>query len=301
MPDDQEISGIYPMLYGLFDAGGAVDRTAMVKQVEAVVLSGAHGLAILGLATEVGKLDTSERRAVLDCVAQAVNGRLPFAVTIAEPSVAGQVAFGRAAADVGAQWLVLQPPPGGGATEGDLLRFFGAVADGVSLPVAIQNAPDYLGVGLSNQGLATLRRQHGNLSLLKAEGPATYLRQLIEDTDGAFRIFNGRAGIELTESLRAGCVGLIPGAETADAQAAIYDLMVAGDEAEAERRFRELLPLLLFLMESIRHLVCYGKRLAAWRMDLGEIHDRAPAGTPSTYGLDLLERLSADLGDMRTG
>jgi 4-hydroxy-tetrahydrodipicolinate synthase len=237
----------------------------------------------------------------LDCVAQAVDGRLPFAVTIAEPSVAGQIAVGRAAAEAGAQWLILQPPPGGGATEGDLLRFFGAVADGVSLPVAIQNAPDFLGVGLSNKGLATLRRQHDNLSLLKAEGPATYLRQLIEDTDGAFRVFNGRAGIELTESLRAGCVGLIPGAETADAQAAIYDLMVAGDEGEAERRFRELLPLLLFLMESIRHLVCYGKRLAARRMGLGEVHDRAPAAAPSAYGLELLERLSGDLGPMPTG
>jgi len=113
-------------------------------------------------------------------------------------------------------------------------------------------------------------------------------------------VFNGRAGIELTESLRAGCVGLIPGAETADVQAAIYDLVLAGDDAEAERRFRALLPLLLFLMESIRHLVCYGKRLAARRMDLGPIHDRAPAAAPSAYGLDLLERLAADLGPMRS-
>lgn len=287
------------MLYGLFAADGALDRVAMRKQVEAVVSSGAHGLAILGLATEVGKLDTGERRDLLDCVAEAVDGRLPFAVTIAEPSVAGQITFGRAAAVAGAQWLILQPPPGG-ASEADLLRFFGAVADGVSLPVAIQNAPDYLGVGLSNQGLATLRRSHGNLSLLKAEGSPTTLRQLIEETDGAYQVFNGRAGIELTESLRAGCVGLIPGAETADVQAAIYDLVLAGDDAEAERRFRALLPLLLFLMESIRHLVCYGKRLAARRMDLGPIHDRAPAAAPSAYGLDLLERLAADLGPMRS-
>lgn len=286
------------MLYGLFDADGALDRAAMAQQVEAVVRSGAHGLAILGLATEVGKLDTFERRALLDCVAEAVGGRLPFAVTIAEPSIAGQIAFGRAAADVGAQWLVLQPPPGGGVGEADLLRFFGAVADGVSLPVAIQNAPDYLGVGLSNHGLATLNRQHGNVSLLKAEGSATTLHQLIADTEGVFRVFNGRAGIELSDSLRAGCVGLIPGAETADAQAAIYDLIVAGDDEEAERRFRALLPLLLFLMESIRHLVCYGKRLAARRMDLGPIHDRAPAAVPSAYGLELLERLAADLGPM---
>ena len=59
MPDDRDIAGIYPMLYGLFDADGALDRVAMAKQVESVVRSGAHGLAILGLATEVGKLVAS--------------------------------------------------------------------------------------------------------------------------------------------------------------------------------------------------------------------------------------------------
>jgi len=293
-----EISGIYPMLYGLFDTRGALDQVAMAKQVEAMVRSGAHGVAALGLASEVNKLDTGERRGFLECVAEVLDGRLPLAVTIAEPSVEGQVAFGQAAAACGAQWLVLQPPPVSGLEEGDLVRFFGAVAHGVTLPVAIQNAPQFLGTGLSNRALATLRRNHPNVALLKAEGPPTYLERLIDETEGAFRVFNGRAGMELTESLRVGCAGLIPGAETVDIQAAIFDLMRAGDEAEAERRFQTLLPLLVFLMESIPHLLCYGKRLAARRMALGVVCDRAPAQAPTEYGLDLLDRLSATLGSM---
>ena len=32
----------------------------------------------------------------------------------------------------------------------------------------------------------------------------------VEDTDGAFRVFNGRGGMEITDNLRAGCVGMIP-------------------------------------------------------------------------------------------
>ena len=75
---------------------------------------------------------------------------------------------------------------------------------------------------------------------------------------------------------------------------------MASEEHGGMRKIRIWLPLLLFLMESIRHLVCYGKRLAARRMDLGPIHDRAPAAAPSAYGLDLLERLAADLGPMRS-
>ncbi len=295
MSEVDDIAGIYPMLYAFFDADGGLDRAAIAAQVEAAVASGADGVAVLGLATEVNKLDSGERRTLLDWAAEALAGRLPLAVTIAEPHVTGQVAFARAAAANGARWVILQPPPVRGAAEAELVRFFGAVADRVSLPVAIQNAPGYIGVGLTNTAMATLNRNHPNVALLKAEGPAVYLRQLIEDTAGVFRVFNGRAGLELTDSFRAGCVGLIPGLESVDAQVAIYQLIRAGRAAEADARFRELLPLIAFLMDSIDHLLCYGKRLAARRLGLAEVHDRPPASPPTPFGLELLARLSRDL------
>ncbi len=299
MPEVDDIAGIYPMLYAFFDADGGLDRAAITAEVEAAVAAGAQGVAVLGLATEMNKLDGRERRTLLDWVAETLAGRLPLAVTIAEPHVAGQVAFARAAAANGARWVILQPPPVRGATEAELVRFFGAVADRTELPVAIQNAPGYLGIGLSNDAMATLNRNHPNLALLKAEGPAVYLRQLIEDTGGAFRVFNGRAGLELTDSFRAGCVGLIPGIDMVDAQTAIYRLIAAGRWAEADIRFRELLPLIAFLMDSIDHLLCYGKRLAARRLGLTEVFDRPPAMPPTPFGLELLARLSRELPRLR--
>ena len=71
--------------------------------------------------------------------------------------------------------------------------------------------------------------------------------------------------------------------------------MAAGKTAEAEARFRELLPLISFLMDSIDHLLCYGKRLAARRLGLGEVNDRAPGARPEPYGLEVLRRLAKDL------
>lgn len=283
------------MLYAFFDPTGAFDRPAMTRQVEAVLSSGSHGVAVLGLATEVNKLDTGERRALLDMVAETLDGKLPLAVTVAEPSIEGQIAFARAARDNGAQWIVLQPPPVRQANETELVRFFGAVADRVDLPVAIQNAPAYIGVGLSIPAMATLHRNHPNVALLKAEGPAVYLRRLIEETDGVFRVFNGRAGMELTDSLRAGCVGMIPGVDACDVEAEIYALYQAGETDAADERFRRLLPLLTFLMEDVDTLLCYGKRLTAKRLGIGEVHDRAPAVEPTPFGLSLLDRLALDL------
>ena len=50
--------GVYPILYAFFDADGKPLRDGIVAQVEAAVRHGAHGVAVLGIATETNKLDT---------------------------------------------------------------------------------------------------------------------------------------------------------------------------------------------------------------------------------------------------
>lgn len=295
MPANADFHGIYPILYAFFDAAGRPLEAPLAAQVEAAIRHGAHGVAVLGLATETNKLDVGERRQVMEWTAAALRRRLPLAVTIAEPSVAGQIAFARAAKAAGADWVILQPPPLAGFGEAEYLRFFGAVADGADLPVAIQNAAQFLGVGLSNAGLVALNRNHPNVCLLKGEAPAHVIARLIEDTAGAFRVFNGRGGLELPDNLRAGCVGMIPAPECFDAQVRIHDAMRAGDEAEAERVYREILPLITFMMASLDTFVCYGKRITARRLGIAEVHDRAPCQHPSPFGLAMMERFLATL------
>lgn len=290
--------GIYPILYAFFNADGTLDRAAMGTQVEGCIRAGAHGIAILGLATEVNKLNLPERIQLMEWAAEDIGGRVPYAVTVAEPSVPGQIDFVKRAATAGADWVILQPPPVLGVAEIDYARFFGAVADASPVPVAIQNAPGLIATSLSNATLAAINRNHPNLCMLKAEGPATYVQSLIAETEGRFDVFNGYNGLQLPNSLRAGCAGLIPSPDTVDVQAQIYNLMRSGkpeDEAEAERLHREILPLLLFLMTTVENLCAYGKRLAAQRFGIREVHPRAPSLAPTEFGLQCLTRLSAQL------
>ena len=102
--------GVYPMLYAFFDARGGLDRAAMRAQVDYCVASGAHGIAALGLGTEVSKLSAAERRLVMEWAAEDLRGRLPLAITVFGATPAEQVAFVRAAALRGADWVILQPP-----------------------------------------------------------------------------------------------------------------------------------------------------------------------------------------------
>jgi 4-hydroxy-tetrahydrodipicolinate synthase len=67
------------------------------------------------------------------------------------------------------------------------------------------------------------------------------------------------------------------------------------DEAEAERLYATLAPLIMFLMQSVDQFLCYGKRLTAARLGIAEVHDRAPAQAPTAFGLECLARHAAML------
>ena len=146
-------------------------------------------------------------------------------------------------------------PPVAGLPEIEYVRFLGSVADRVSLPVAVQNAPGYLGVSLSNAGLRELSRQHPNVCLLKGEGPAVVIRRLIEDTQGVFRVLNGRGGLELPDNLRAGCAGIIPAIDCFDALVEVHAAFTRGDERAADAAYARVLPIIVFVMQSLETLL----------------------------------------------
>src|SRR5688572_8580400 len=300
---DHQFHGIYPMIYAFFGPDGRLDRAAMKRQIEACVASGVHGVAILGIVTEFNKLDVNERRQVIEWTAEDLAGRLPLAVTVNEMSIHGQIEIAKLAAEVKADWIILQPPTIRNVPETELVSFFGKVADASTLPVAIQNNPVNLDIVLSANALKTLNRNHGNVTLLKGEGPIDYVRRLIEETDGIFTVFNGRGGMELPSSMRLGCAGLIPAPEVSDVLAKIYDLFGKGDDAsiaEAERLHARLLPLLTYVMASPEHMLCYGKRLYAKRIGVQEVHPRHPCIMPHPFGEAIVERYSATLPALLT-
>lgn len=290
--------GVYPMIYAHFDAKGDIATGPVEAAVKAMIRHGVHGLAVLGLASEVNKLSREARLTLLECVSSANAGQVPLSVTVAENSVAGQVEFARLAKAAGASWLVLQPPPVSHIEESQLLAFFSAAIEKIDMPVGIQNAPQYLGIGLSNAGLRELARRHANFRVAKTEGSAVAIARLVEETEGLFDVFNGRGGYELPDVLRAGAAGVIPGGESFDCFVKVYDAMRRGDEAAAEAAYREVLPLIVFLEESIDHLVTYGKQVLGRRLGV----DPGTAPLPSTvctpFGLAVANRFADALSTL---
>jgi 4-hydroxy-tetrahydrodipicolinate synthase len=293
--------GVYPMVYALFDEKGNLARDPMRRQVQSMLKHKVHGIGVLGLASEVNKLSTAERRQLMEWVAEDIDGKLPLAVTVAETSVGGQIEFVKAAAAVGAKWAILQPPLVKHVPESELVRFFGSVADASPIPIAIQNAPEYLGIGLSHEGIRTLHRAHSNFTIVKLEATAIAIASLLDAVDGGLDVFNGRDGIEMLDSMRAGAVGIIPGGEAFDILARAFDHMALGTRegiAEAERLYAKVLPLLILLMESMDTFLVYGKPVLGHRLGIAEINSRVPSTPPTEFGLRAAKRYADVLGKL---
>lgn len=290
------IEGIWPMLYAFFDEGGALVLPAFDRQIEAARACGAAGVAVLGLGGEVGKLGRSERRAIMSRVV-TVAGDLPVAVTIAEGALPDAVTAAREAQALGAAWLVLQPPRPP-ASAADLVEWFAVLAGAVTCPVAIQNAPEYLGIGLGVTEIVALAGRCPNLAAVKAESSAVQLGELVDALDGRLAVLNGRGGLELTDNFRAGATGMIPAIETVDLQVAIAAAMREGREDEAEELYRRLLPVVTFMMQGVESLVTYGKHIAALRLGLAADCGRAPRLLPTKRGLEWAGRYAAELGPL---
>lgn len=293
-------AGIHAVLYAMFDEGEGIDSGAMARQIEYCVESGCRGIAILGLATEAQKLTPGERIALIEAAAEALNGRLPFCVTLSGNSVGEQVELLRAAERSRADWLIAQPPMAGSYGAEAYLDFFERVAAETNLPFAVQNAPAYLGRSLSAEDVRRLRDRLPNLAAVKSEDSALGVRAIIDAVDGQLAVLGGRGGLELIDSLRLGCAGFVLAPDIAPVAVRICEAWQDGDARKAEGLYARAAPSIMFSMQSLEHLIAYGKRIFAENCGL-PVHDRAPALAPTQAGLDIAARHAAALKAILSG
>lgn len=295
MTDTHFQTGIHPVLYTFFNRDGSVDEGTLRAEIDWTLAQGAHGIVTHGLASEVAKLDLDERRRVLDVALGHVAKRAPVAVTVSEPSVRGQIAFSKRAVEAGADWIIIQPPQVR-VGENVMADFVAAVAETISVPVAVQSNPANMDVYLSNATLLELNRRCPNIKLLKAEGPAISVRELTSNSSMA--VFGGRNGLELVSTLQAGAAGNVPAPEFTRELVDVYELAVSGKPGDLERARRlhsRVLPAIVFVNHNLLTQVGFGKRVLTRRMGLGEVFDRSPAQIPSAFALQELDALLASL------
>ena len=283
------LSGIHCVLFALFDRSERVDRSAMADQIAYVEAQGCRSVNVLGVATEVQKLAFREKLLIIELAARSLSNGSVLSVTVSGNSVAEQAELAAAAVSSGARWLVVQPPAAGSLSGTALLDFHLRMAEGLDLPLGVQVAPQYLGRSLAAADIAALRRGNPNFMLVKGETSAADLGGLVAAAGPGMTVLAGRGGIEMTDCLLAGCNGFVVAPDALPGAIRIYGHWSEGDLDAAEEAYRDELPAFVFTMQSVDHLICYGKRLFGARAGI-EIHDRSPAMAPTDNGRIILDR-----------
>lgn len=283
--------GIYPAVCTPFTADGAVDLDAQRRVVRFALDRGSHGVVAFGLAGEVLKLSTDERRVLTDTILDEVDGAVPVFVGAGAPSVRASIELARHAEHAGASCVVLSAPMGGSVGDGALVEYFVTVASAVSLPVMIQDAPAYLGVGLGPELVRRVGAAAENVRLVKLEAGPVEIGDWLDRLGEEFSVWGGDGGIYLLDCIRTGAVGIIPGCDLVDLLVQVYEAEARGDHELADEAFRRVLPVLLFEMQhSIDHYNACAKHVLVRRGVLAQPALRLPAAAFGEVSRGLLER-----------
>jgi 2-keto-3-deoxy-L-arabinonate dehydratase len=242
-------AGVFPIAPTPFTESGDLDIVGQRRVLDCMVEQGVDGICILANYSEQFLLSDEERDTLLEVCLSHVAGRVPVIVTCSHFSTRIAEQRSRRAAAAGAAMLMLMPPYHGTglrADESSMLQHFSRVAEAVSIPIMIQDAP-LSGVALSVAFLVRLARELPSVRYFKIEVPAAAakLRGLIEAGGSAIEgPFDGEESITLMADLDAGATGTMPSALLPDLIKPVLEHHRAGRRKEAALAYSRILPLI---------------------------------------------------------
>lgn len=291
------LRGTWYILPTPFHADGSLDTDSLGRLVEAAAAWGVDGLTAMGVMGEPGSLTAEERARALRAIADAANGRLPFAVGCSAVSpahvrelIAQARGLGAVAAMVAAPTLLRNT---------DLLPGFYADVASAGLPLIIQDEPAATGVLMPLSTLVACIDQSG-AQVVKLEEPPTppkITRLLATRPD--VHVFGGLGGVSALGEMRRGACGTMTGFAYPEILRAVRLALEAGDTAAAARCFDRYLPLIQFEGQPVVGLAIRKEVLRRrGTLETGRTRGLVPAiDAPTAAELDdLLERLGITPG-----
>jgi 4-hydroxy-tetrahydrodipicolinate synthase len=238
---EKTMRGVYPILVTPYDDRLQVDVPSLRELVEFNLNAGVHGLGV-ALGSEVIALSENERAQVTRIIVDQVRGRVPVVINTGGPVAELAVLYSRIAQENGADALMLRPPTFQPSGPEQVIAYFKAVSDAVSLPIFIQDTPVTPVSGSLALQIAEICE---HVRYIKVEsGPAPYkVAQAVEQAGERLAVFGGMGGTYFIEEMRRGSVGTMPGCCQPAAFVAVWNAFQNGDEHAAREAFyRWILP-----------------------------------------------------------
>jgi 4-hydroxy-tetrahydrodipicolinate synthase len=167
----EPLRGVMPIAPTTFADDESLDLASQRRALDFLVDAGVDGICILANYSEQFALTDRERETLQDLAFEQVAGRTPIIVTTSHYSARICAERSLQAERAGAAMVMIMPPYHGATLrveERGLVRFVETVADAISIPIMIQDAP-MSGTPLPAELLVRLAKEIPNVQYAKVE------------------------------------------------------------------------------------------------------------------------------------
>jgi 4-hydroxy-tetrahydrodipicolinate synthase len=161
--------GSIPALVTPF-SGGRVAEDTLAEFVEWQIAEGSNALVPCGTTGEVPTLSADEHRELIAHTVQIAKGRVPVIAGCGTYSTAASIERTRAAADVGADAVLIVVPYYNKPSQAGLAAHFTAIADESPLPIVVYNVPSRTVADILVDTLAQIARHPKIVAVKDATG-----------------------------------------------------------------------------------------------------------------------------------
>ena len=231
------LRGVLAIAHTPFTDGDEIDAASLKRSVDWSFAVGADGIGT-GMVSETMKLTSDERVSLAQMLVEFIAGRGPVFAAVGAESTKQSLGFAVAAERAGCDAVMAVPPLTAKLSESHLVDHFRALADGIGIPVIVQDASGYVGQAIPIAACVKLLDRYGPEKILfkpEAAPNGPTLSALRDATGGRATMFEGSGGIFLIDSFRRGIAGTMPGMDLLDGVVAIWKALQRGDEATAYR------------------------------------------------------------------
>ena len=204
-----EWTGAMPALTTPFDAQGRIDFDAHGANIERLLQAGATGFVAVGCTGEFWALTNTERAEVARATISTVAGRGTIIIGTGSILADDVIAQSKAAADAGADAILVTPPYFLHATDEELIAHFAAVSRGVALPIVLYNIPGNAGNKLTPELVGRLADIDMVVAIKESSGDWRNFHDTLIAVRDRIRVFCGPSSVFGVEAVNAGADGLI--------------------------------------------------------------------------------------------
>ncbi len=266
------IDGVVPIVPTPFLGEGEIDWISLKNLLDFAVSGGVSAVCLPAYASEFYKLRETERRDIVIRAVDLMHGRVPVIGQVNHVSTAYVAETARDLERAGASAISVAVPRLFDLPEADLLRYFDRILEAITVPLLIQDFNPG-GTTVSLSFVQQLRRQHSHFRYLKLEEPlmCERVRQIVDGTNGELGVLEGWGGMYMIELMDAGICGVMPGLAVSDVLQIVWTRARRGDRDGAYSAFVEVLPQIVYSLQSLEFFHHAEKALLVARGVLPEV------------------------------